>query len=458
MNDLLKQKDSSPGFSLVSERRLDKKSPLPDQQRSTSGLIQSAEDSLSILQSQPTVDQVNVVLKDLLEDKRAPEIHSPAPKSAKIVQVLARDIIPNHWHELGELSHSVSGDDIIEVSAERRRLLKCFESVTGLNALLNILTGLCKSSNTDGSKSVNWGAVNVYLDVLSCVLAGQQTIRRIWINSVQSCQENAARKTQSQALLTLLANGRLVSLAAELDRTLGDQEDNPTRNGHWISNGATYCQWLAKNLSFWAVQHPDSSEKTFCQDLFSRSLSLGYTGKNNHHQPPKQTPTNANEHIESLSEPLIKELLISHKQTQSLFAEICLDRAMVIPKMLPQLLKFLDGEYLSKSNQKTTQLSILISAVAGVINTAIGNMEPPRKFLIKWCTSPVGAGVGDSSGIRRAVVAVLAQHADSVVTIFQKSISQFGDELYLKHTSILQQEGELSTRLFITIYTNAVLE
>ena len=53
-----------------------------------------------------------------------------------------------------------------------------------------------------------------------------------------------------------------------------------------------------------------------------------------------------------------------------------------------------------------------------------------------------GAGVGDGIGIRRAVVAVLAKDKEAITTVLEKSVNQFGDQLYIKHTAVLQQEGK----------------
>lgn len=65
-----------------------------------------------------------------------------------------------------------------------------------------------------------------------------------------------------------------------------------------------------------------------------------------------------------------------------------------------------------------------------------------REVLINWCASSSGAGLGDGIGIRRAVVAALAQDRDAIIAVLEKSLAQFGDELYIKHSAILQQDGK----------------
>lgn len=83
----------------------------------------------------------------------------------------------------------------------------------------------------------------------------------------------------------------------------------------------------------------------------------------------------------------------------------------------------------------------MVSAVAGAISSII-NHDPDRlAYLVEWLTGSSGAGLGDSIGIRRAVVAVVSQDRDSIVSVLEKSIAQFGDQLYVKHSPMLQQEG-----------------
>ena len=72
----------------------------------------------------------------------------------------------------------------------------------------------------------------------------------------------------------------------------------------------------------------------------------------------------------------------------------------------------------------------------------IGRDSIRKGFVVAWLTSSSGAGIGWSIGIRRAVLAALAEDKESIITVLEKSLSQFGDQLYIRHSPILQQEGE----------------
>lgn len=69
-------------------------------------------------------------------------------------------------------------------------------------------------------------------------------------------------------------------------------------------------------------------------------------------------------------------------------------------------------------------------------------VEDFQQALLEWINSH--GGVGDSIGIRRAVLLAVAslKRKDLVQDIFQKSLNSFADKLWMKHTPILRQEGK----------------
>jgi telomere length regulation protein len=79
--------------------------------------------------------------------------------------------------------------------------------------------------------------------------------------------------------------------------------------------------------------------------------------------------------------------------------------------------------------------------VAGALSGILGSEENGRRQLVEWLTGSSGAGLGEGVGIRRAVMAVISQDRDDLVAVLEKSMSQFGDQLYIKHSPMLQQEG-----------------
>lgn len=115
--------------------------------------------------------------------------------------------------------------------------------------------------------------------------------------------------------------------------------------------------------------------------------------------------------------------------------------------ILYSILKIVSRDYLSST--VTTEANsnwwksdaLIVSGAAGLINLIVAGSEAQRNHLISWLTSSSGAGVGDGIAIRRAVLAGLPSDKSDVETILDESLQQFGDQLYIRHTPTLQQEG-----------------
>lgn len=85
-----------------------------------------------------------------------------------------------------------------------------------------------------------------------------------------------------------------------------------------------------------------------------------------------------------------------------------------------------------------------VAATAGLIASLIQGNEGRTLEIVKWCTSSSGAGLGHGTALRRAVLAALSQDKETITTVLEKSLAQFGDELYIRHAAIMQQIGQHS--------------
>lgn len=116
-------------------------------------------------------------------------------------------------------------------------------------------------------------------------------------------------------------------------------------------------------------------------------------------------------------------------------------------RVLYAILKLLSAEYLSAA--VTTEDTptwwqsdaSVVSAAAGLIALLVSKSECRKTQLISWLTSSSGAGVGEGIAIRRAALVAIAANKSDVESVLDKSLQQFGDKLYIKHTPTLQQEG-----------------
>lgn len=117
-------------------------------------------------------------------------------------------------------------------------------------------------------------------------------------------------------------------------------------------------------------------------------------------------------------------------------------------------LKIASRDYLSSSTTTEDNAkwwrsdASAVSATAALIKLVVDSEESRKSHLVSWLASSSGAGIGDGIAIRRAAVASLAIEKADIETVLEKSLQQFGDQLYIRHTPTLQQEGVCSMSFF----------
>lgn len=146
---------------------------------------------------------------------------------------------------------------------------------------------------------------------------------------------------------------------------------------------------------------------------------------------------------------LIDHLLLAQGVRRDLFAQVCLHQPQASKKVINLLLGYLSRKFLNHLELREAVPNETVSAVAGVIDDVVQNDHTRVSHLVNWCCSTSGAGLGDSIGIRRAVLALLARDKETITLVLEKSINQFGDQLYIKHSAIMQQQGESQSASFL---------
>lgn len=127
-------------------------------------------------------------------------------------------------------------------------------------------------------------------------------------------------------------------------------------------------------------------------------------------------------------------------------------------KLIFAVLKLLSDTHLNRLGScESTESHGVIAGAAGAVKAIVGSSEAKLAHLVSWLTSSSGAGLGDSVGIRRAVMAVVAQRRDSIVGVLEKSLAQFGDQLYIKHSPMLQQEAHTQVLLLSAGYVHRLV-
>ncbi|KAF3803694.1 DNA replication checkpoint protein tel2 [Colletotrichum gloeosporioides] len=398
--------------------------------------VDTVEIALETLKNQPDYDTLISVLQSLDHGRIAKsgfKISKPSPEAAQIIQCLISEIIPNYWPLLKEdasTSEAGQGTDL-------ELLLKSLRNVTGLNAAIIRLKALIQESKA-GAKDVKRPDLainlNVLIEVCSTVLERDDCLAALWDASSAGLDTVVQRRPMAHEFAALLAGGRLVSVAAEADVLANP--DRASRNSLWVADGQQYSKWLGRSIAYWAKCDISSDDTKLCAEIFARSLRLGYS--------------------DALMKQLITDLLLGPEKSRNAFLKLFGQFSQLEQKRtIFAVLKHLSEVFLNKlDDEETAKLSQIISAAVGVVDKLIANEESRKTHLVSWLTSSTGAGLGEGIGIRRVVLAALAQDKECINLVLEKSINQFGDQLYIKHSPILQQQAHAQVLLLSAGYVN----
>ncbi|KAG5815420.1 hypothetical protein H9Q74_002360 [Fusarium xylarioides] len=400
----------------------------------------TADEIIDALKSQPDYDTLISVLNFLNNPKSASSNFSfstPSPKSASIIHLLVSEIASNYWTLLleGNIEDDTKGKTKLPRDVDL--FLGCLRSLTGLNAVITQLRVLIQESQLGGKEekrvdlSINTG---ILLSILSSIIGSTQSISTIWSSSTKGISSAALQRVQCQKLASILSNGQIVSIAAEALEVMGREKFDD--GVHWIADGLKYSRWMGNAIVSWVHSSPGPDGMAFACELFQKSLSL--------------------QHSETLIKIAIGGLLLSKRNSVSTFIQLALSQHRTSKKIFHILLQHLSQKYLNRLSLEDTHPDDKVSAVAGLLKEVALNDETRRDVLINWCASSSGAGVGDGVGIRRAVAAALARDREAITTVLEKSIAQFGDELYIRHSAMLQQDAHTQILLLAAGYVHRV--
>ncbi|WZH40134.1 telomere length regulation protein-domain-containing protein [Fusarium acuminatum] len=388
--------------------------------------ISTHDDAVDALKNQPDYDSLISVLQFLSSHRTASDgfsFSAPSPKNASIIHLLVTEIAPNYWTLLLEGAVDDATHHNTTLPSDADLFICCLRSLTGLNAVITQTRALIQEARLGGKEerrtdlSLNLG---ILLSVLSSILGTDGSIPAIWSESTRSIANAALQRVQSQKLSSILTNGQIVSTSAEALEIIG--RDKIRDDTQWVGDGLRYSTWMGNAIAAWVISSPEADAMSFSSELFQRALSL--------------------HHSENLIKIVIDRLLLSPQSSVSTFTQLALSQPRTSKKIIHFLLRHLSQKHLQGLSLDDTSPNDKVSAVAQLLKELALNDATRREVLINWCASSSGAGLGDGIGIRRAVVAALAQDRDAIIAVLEKSLAQFGDELYIKHSAILQQDAQ----------------
>ncbi|KAK1985623.1 telomere length regulation protein [Colletotrichum cereale] len=426
-----------PEETLLQESKPRKK---PAQVAQQSSDVTTVEDALERLKSEPDYESLIAVLGSLDHGTIATagfKVARPSPEAAQIIQCLVVEIIPNYWPLLKEEASENLSTQNADSPGGLELLLRCLRNFTGLNAVITRMKALIQESKATAQDvkrpdlALN---LNVLLEVCSAVLGEDAHLAMLWTASSSGLDFAVGRRSMAHEFTALIAGGRLISVAAEADAIANT--DRTARNNLWIANGREYSKWLGSSITYWAKSGISSDDAKLCSEVFTRSLRLGYS--------------------DGLMKQLIGDMLLGPEESRNAFFQLFGQFSQLEQKrVIFAVLKYLSEAFLNKlDDAEALEPNATISAVAGIIEKMVSNDESRKIHLVSWLTSSTGAGLGDGVGIRRAVLAALAQDKECAAQVFEKSLYQFGDQLYIKHSPMMQQQAHAQVLLLSASYVN----
>lgn len=234
----------------------------------------SPDDVAQTLKDEPDYETLISVLKLLVHEADESEgfsVGAPGPQSARIIQILVTEIVPNYWTLLKESSIE-DGDLGLGL------LLSVLRNLAGLNAILLRIRTLIQEKRTEAPETKRSDVVlnlNIALELLCKVLDGDDRVSQLWETTVKGL-DATKRRILSREFISILGGGRVISLSAEGDIITRQESRDRTI---WTAVGVEYSKWLTLNIVAWSEVAHTSEDKKIAVDLLSKTMHLGYSGR-----------------------------------------------------------------------------------------------------------------------------------------------------------------------------------
>ncbi|EPE05804.1 telomere length regulation protein [Ophiostoma piceae UAMH 11346] len=406
----------------------------------------SADEALEILKNEPDYDTLVSVLRFLLSAKPPVDVRKPTHLSAQLVQVFVTAILPNYWTVLREEGKDNNQEKLPKKQGGRtdlELLIACLRSVTGLSSLsvrLRALLAEAKTKQKDDEKdqpgNPAW-QLRVLLEALSETLASDDAVAQVWSVSISGTDNEAKNRPLQQEFLNIIGSGKIVSLAAEAEIVVKEEFGSETLPSFWVANGKEFSLWMTRNIIHWALKNRKPEVQRVQGALLGKALRLGYLAR------------------DSVISTFVADLILGDSLAKDDVLASILEQLPVYEqkKMLNGILKFAADTYFSSiSVDSETVDAGVVSAVAGLVEKVIGTSTSLRDQLVSWLLTSPGVGLLNGIGIRRAAVAAVSKDQSALSDILEKSMAEFGDQLFIKHSPMMQQEAKAQIILLSAAY------
>jgi telomere length regulation protein len=389
--------------------------------------VQTPEDALQLLRSEPDTDSLLTTLKRLSTVNGLQvgfDVHSPSPMGAQIVNTIVTSIVPTFWSALEE--------------QDRALITAALLNVAGLNSVIARIQLLI--SQTKNSKARDHlPALQDVFDVANSLFKGDDRVSSLWAGLWRSTQDKMKRDLAWKECSSLLGSGKVSNVLAEAEDVLrANGSDHAAKSP--IANSHQYATWLGSNIAqSLDVDDPEGQEEaqSVVAILFARSLSLG--------QPVALMRAT---HTKILQGP--------PRASAELVAVVKKLPAFAQRRYLDYTLRWIAGIESRTSGPDYTLpgQAVEAAAIAAFLQRIATDNDLLKQNLASVLSDPAQVSSLSLLAIRSSIAALNATCPDDLDSLVERCLKVFGEQMFVRHSPILQQESIAQALLIAAGYVH----
>lgn len=411
----------------ISRSRIEDLSPKPTSRKTPSieaSSVQCPEDALQFLRSEPDTDSLLSILKRLATVdgfESTFDIRRPSPLAAQIINTVVSFIIPTFWSALEK--------------RDRPLVTACISNVAGLNSVIARIQLLISQSKSSKAQD-HAQALHDLCSVANDLFKGDHLAFTLWTGLQQSTSEKPKRDLAWKECSNLLGSGKVANVLAESEDILRSSGDTATKSS--IATSHEYAAWLGSNIAQMLITEHEMPQEaqTAVNVLLSRALSLG--------QP---VPLMKAIHTKLLAGSAGDEQKVFKALTDALSGLQTFSKR----RYLDYTLRWLSSIEPASSGQDHVQSTPTneITAIVALLRSIIQDDTVLQQHILTILADPTLVSSLSFYAIRASVATIAAVAPDDLDEYIEKGLKTFGDQIFVRHSPILQQES-LAQALLIT--------
>lgn len=414
----------------ISKHGAERPSPTPAPSKITrvdASSISCPEEALQLLRSEPDTESLLSTLERVSTVdgfKNRFDIRCPSPLAAQIINTIVSSIIPTFWSALEK--------------QDRRLITACTSNVAGLNSVVAKIQLLISQSKSSKAQD-HVQTLQDLFDVAKELFQDDHLASTVWTGLQQSTGEKPKRELAWKECSNLLGSGKVANILAEAEDILRSNGGKASKSS--VANSQRYATWLGSNIAQMLVKRDEALQEvhTGVGALLSRALSLG--------QP---VPL-----MKALHTKLLQDSEANEQRPFKNFVTV-VSSLQVFSKRryLDYTLRWLSGIEPSATGQDHVQSSPAkdVSAITALLQPIVRSDPALQQHMVAVLADPALVSAMSFLTIRASIATLVAVAPDDLDEFIEKGLKTFGDQMFVRHSPVLQQESLAQTLLIAAGY------